>query len=136
MSAAILLLIVLALVALRQSIIVILLVATAYIHMVYGDGEILYLIDDLWTSINREVLLAIPMFVLAGSIMTRGSIAERLIDVMRALTQWLPGGSRWRPFCRVPCLLRCQVHPRLRCWRWAPSCIRHYWKRATTESLP
>ena len=92
MSAAILLLIVLALLALRQSIIVILLVATAYIHMVYGDGEILYLIDDLWTSINREVLLAIPMFVLAGSIMTRGSIAERLIDVMRALTQWLPGG--------------------------------------------
>ena len=68
MSAAILLLIVLALLALRQSIIVILLVATAYIHMVYGDGEILYLIDDLWTSINREVLLAIPMFVLAGSI--------------------------------------------------------------------
>lgn len=92
MSAAVLLLIVLALLALRQSIIVILLVATAYIHMVYGDGEILYLIDDLWTSINREVLLAIPMFVLAGSIMTRGSIAERLIDVMRALTQWLPGG--------------------------------------------
>ena len=92
MSGVILLLIVMALLVLRQSIIVILFVATAYVHMVYGDGVIEYLIDDLWTSINREVLLAIPMFVLAGSIMTRGSIAERLIAIMRALTQWLPGG--------------------------------------------
>ena len=92
MSGVILLMIVMALLVLRQSIIIILFVATAYVHMVYGDGVIEYLIDDLWTSINREVLLAIPMFVLAGSIMTRGSIAERLIAIMSALTQWLPGG--------------------------------------------
>ena len=92
MSGVILLLTVMALLVFRQSIIVILFVATAYVHMVYGDGVIEYLIDDLWTSINREVLLAIPMYVLAGSIMTHGSIAERLIAIMRALTQWLPGG--------------------------------------------
>jgi len=83
---------VLGLLALRQNIILILLVATSYVHLVFGDGDLTYLIDDLWTSINREVLLAIPMFVLAGSIMTRGSIAERLIAIMRALTRWLPGG--------------------------------------------
>ncbi|ANK79505.1 MAG: C4-dicarboxylate ABC transporter permease [Rhizobiales bacterium NRL2] len=83
---------VLLLLSLRQSVILILFAAAAYVHFVWGDGELTYLIEDLWTSVNREVLLAIPMFVLAGNIMTRGSIARRLIDIMRALTQWLPGG--------------------------------------------
>ena len=92
MSALILVAIVIALLALRQSVILILFVAAAYMHFFFGDGDVTYLIDDVWTAINRDVLLAIPMFVLAGNIMTRGSIAERLINIMRALTQWLPGG--------------------------------------------
>lgn len=92
MSAAILLLLVLLLLAFRQSIVLILFVAAGYVHLVYGDGELTYLIDDVWTAINRDVLLAIPMFVLAGNIMTRGSIAARLIAIMQSLTCWLPGG--------------------------------------------
>ena len=50
------------------------------------------MIDDIWTSVNREVLLAISMFIVAGNIMTRGSIAARLVAIMRSATQWLPGG--------------------------------------------
>ena len=92
MAALILVAVVLALLALRQNIILILIVAAGYAHLVWGDGDLTYLIDDIWTSVNRDVLLAIPMFVLAGNIMTRGSIAARLIGIMRALTQWLPGG--------------------------------------------
>ena len=83
---------VLLLLAFRQNIILILLTATAYIHLIWGDGRISYLVDDMWGSLNNEVLLAIPMFIAAGNVMTRGSIAERLIEVMRVLTQWLPGG--------------------------------------------
>ena len=92
MTAIILLILVLALLALRQNVILILLVAAGYAHLFFGDGDLTYLIDDIWTSVNRDVLLAIPMFILAGNIMTRGSIAERLIAIMRSLTQWLPGG--------------------------------------------
>jgi len=84
--------IVLLLLSLRQSVILILFASAAYVHFVWGAGELTYLVEDLWTSVDRGVLLAIPMFVLAGNIMTRGSIAERLINIMRALTQWLPGG--------------------------------------------
>lgn len=83
---------VLLLLAFRQNVILILLTATAYVHLVWGDGRISYLVDDMWGSLNNEVLLAIPMFIAAGNVMTRGSIAERLIEVMRVLTQWLPGG--------------------------------------------
>ena len=92
MTAVFLLFLVLALLALRQSVVLILIVAAAYVHWFWGDGDLTYLVDDIWSSINRNVLLAIPMFILAGNIMTRGSIAERLIAIIRALTQWLPGG--------------------------------------------
>ncbi|MCR9139919.1 MAG: TRAP transporter large permease [Alphaproteobacteria bacterium] len=92
MTALLLLALILALLVLRQSVILILLVTAGYVQLFYGDGDLTYLIDDIWTAVNRDVLLAVPMFILAGNIMTRGSIAERLIAIMRSLTQWLPGG--------------------------------------------
>lgn len=92
MAALLLIALVIVLLALRQNIIILLIAAASFAHMAWGDGDLTYLIDDIWTSVNRDVLLAIPMFILAGNIMTRGSIAERLIAIMRSLTNWLPGG--------------------------------------------
>ena len=77
---------------LRQSVILILLAGTAYVHLVWGDGVVVYLIKDIWTAMDNSVLLAIPMFIIAGALMSRGSIAERLIEIVRAATEWLPGG--------------------------------------------
>ena len=76
----------------RQPIVLVLIGLTAYVHFVWGDGQLTYLIDDMWTALSHEALLAIPMFILAGSLMARGSIAERLIGIMRAATTWMPGG--------------------------------------------
>lgn len=92
MAALILLALVLAALALRQNVIVILLGAAAYVHLVWGDGHLEYLAEDIWISLDNSLLLAIPMFLLAGSVMTRGSIAQRLIDLAVALTRPLPGG--------------------------------------------
>ncbi len=91
-ASVILLLIVVGLLILRQNIVIILAVAVAYMHMAWGDGDILYLVEDAWIAIDKEALLSIPMFILVGAVMTRGSIAERLIDIMVALTQRLRGG--------------------------------------------
>jgi len=63
-----------------------------YIQMVWGDGVPLYLFEDMWTAVDNSFLLSIPMFLLAGALMSRGGIAERLIAVVRAGTSWLPGG--------------------------------------------
>ena len=81
-----------ALLVFRQNIILILLTAAAYVHLVWGDGQVVYLLEDMWDAMDTEVLLAIPMFLIAGSIMTRGSIAERLINIVRSMTEWIPGG--------------------------------------------
>jgi len=78
--------------ALRQKIIVILLGSAAYVHLVWGDGHLEYLVEDIWISLDNALLLAIPMFLLAGNIMTRGSIARRLIDLAISVTRPMPGG--------------------------------------------
>ena len=87
-----LLILVMALLLLRQNVVVILLASAAYVHLVWGDGQLIYLIEDLWISLDNEVLLAIPMFLIAGNLMTRGSIASRLIEITRLATTMLPGG--------------------------------------------
>ncbi len=93
MSAAILLFVlVIGLLALRVNLVAVLLLLGAYVHIVWGEGEVVYIIEDMWIALDKEVLLSIPLFLLVGSIMGRGEIAKRLIDVMREVTGALPGG--------------------------------------------
>jgi C4-dicarboxylate transporter DctM subunit len=92
MAALGLLILVFVALALRQNIIVILLGTAAYVHLVWGDGYLEYLAEDIWISLDNALLLAIPMFLLAGNIMTRGSIARRLIDLAISVTRPIPGG--------------------------------------------
>jgi tripartite ATP-independent transporter DctM subunit len=44
------------------------------------------------TGLDSFALLAIPFFILAGSLMNRGGIARRLIDFAKTLVGALPGG--------------------------------------------
>ncbi|MEX2404417.1 MAG: TRAP transporter large permease subunit [Balneolales bacterium] len=46
----------------------------------------------LGTGLDSFTLLAIPFFILAGQIMNRGGIAERLINFAKSLVGMLPGG--------------------------------------------
>lgn len=47
--------------------------------------------QKIYAGIDSFPLLAIPFFVLAGTIMNKGGIASRLIDLARALTGRMPG---------------------------------------------
>jgi len=47
---------------------------------------------DMFEAVKKQELLAIPFFVLAGNIMTQGTIAKRLIGVAKALVGRTPGG--------------------------------------------
>ena len=47
---------------------------------------------DMYEAVKKEELLAIPFFVLAGNIMTQGTIADRLVALARAVMGKTPGG--------------------------------------------
>ena len=78
--------------ALRQNLIVVLGVATAYVYLVFGDGAVSNIVVDAWEAVNKEILLSIPLYILAGNIMSRGVMAARLIRMMRAVSGPIPGG--------------------------------------------
>jgi C4-dicarboxylate transporter DctM subunit len=62
--------------------------ATEYRH--FTDYNLI--IEKIFGLTDKNVLLAIPFFVVAGSVMTTGGIARRIIDFADALIGWLPGG--------------------------------------------
>jgi C4-dicarboxylate transporter DctM subunit len=83
---------ILGLLAVRQPLLVILLAAAACVHLFWGRGNLEDIIEDMWVGLDKEVILSIPLFILCGNVMTRGSIAQRLIRILSTATKSLPGG--------------------------------------------
>ncbi|WP_187968452.1 TRAP transporter large permease [Aquibium microcysteis] len=104
MTALALVALVVLLLVLRQNVIVILIVVAAVIHTFFvSRSSIEFLIQDIWFAVDRETLLAIPMFILAGAVMTRGTIAQRIIRIVVAITRPIRGGLA------LACILSCAV---------------------------
>ncbi|AUH32542.1 TRAP transporter large permease [Paracoccus tegillarcae] len=49
-------------------------------------------LDRMFQSYNSFILLAVPFFLLAANLMNSGKITDRLIELARVLTGWMPGG--------------------------------------------
>ena len=47
--------------------------------------------QNLMESLNSPGLLAVPYFIFAGELMSRGSVSKRLVDFVRSLVGGLPG---------------------------------------------
>ncbi|MBA3010461.1 MAG: TRAP transporter large permease subunit, partial [Proteobacteria bacterium] len=66
---------------------------TTMISLIFFSSTPLQIISQqLFNALDNFVLLAIPFFILAGAIMTRGGIARKLIAFVNALVGWFPGG--------------------------------------------
>lgn len=102
-GALIILALVVACLALRQPLLILLLAVAALVHLTWGQAQLDFIIEDMWISLDKKLILAIPMFVLCGGVMTKGSCAQRLIDVARALVGHLPGGLA------VACVVSCGI---------------------------
>lgn len=49
-------------------------------------------VPDIFISSFKPTLMAIPMFILAGSLLSKGSAANRIVDFAKSLVGHLPGG--------------------------------------------
>ena len=65
---------------------------SAYCFHFIAKEEIKNIVSDIFYAGDKEILLAIPLFVLAGNLMTQGSISKRLIRLAAALTAPIPSG--------------------------------------------
>ena len=57
-----------------------------------GGNMVQMLAQSTVTSMDSFSLMAIPFFMLVGSLMERGGIAKKLVDVAEMLTGSMPGG--------------------------------------------
>jgi C4-dicarboxylate transporter DctM subunit len=104
MTGALLLLgLVILLLVLRQPLLVTLLAVAAFVQIVWGRGQLDYIIEDMWVGLDKEVILSIPLFILCGNVMTKGSTAKRLVRILASITRPLPGGMA------VACILSCAI---------------------------
>ncbi len=57
-----------------------------------GRYPLTIVIQQIFQGVDSFVLLAVPLFVLAGSLMETGGIAVRLVRLAQALVGWMRGG--------------------------------------------
>ena len=60
--------------------------------MLFGDQSLLSLAQRFFHAMEVYPLLAAPFFILAGTFLTTGGVARRLIAFAVALTSWVRGG--------------------------------------------
>lgn len=92
MSALALIGIVFLLLWLRQYLVIVLAAVAGFLYLTMGDGHLTNLILDGWDELQKDVLIAIPLYMLAGQLMAEGAMARRLVRVMRALSAPIPAG--------------------------------------------
>jgi C4-dicarboxylate transporter, DctM subunit len=68
------------------------LMLSSTITMLSVGMDLLTLPITLFTGTTSFVILAVPLFILMGELMSATSIAERLVDFARALVGWMRGG--------------------------------------------
>ena len=62
------------------------------VGMIVTDAPMLVLVQKLWTSIDSFAIVAVPLFILAGALMSYGGISRRLVDFAQALVGHMTSG--------------------------------------------
>jgi C4-dicarboxylate transporter DctM subunit len=66
--------------------------AAAILGLVLGGYSLEMLASSLIGASQNWILLAIPSFIFAGTVMERCGMSNALVDLARALVGWLRGG--------------------------------------------
>jgi C4-dicarboxylate transporter, DctM subunit len=68
-----------------------------------GNANMLISVKEMFNSINKFPLAAIPFFILAGNIMETGGISRRLVEFAKSLVGGVQGGLP------MTCVLTCMI---------------------------
>ena len=87
-----LLLIFLGLMALGVPIAISLGAASVIVLITMGNMPLTMVVQLMYTSMNSFVMVAVPLFILAGSLMDEGGIADKIYDLAESCVGWIYGG--------------------------------------------
>jgi tripartite ATP-independent transporter DctM subunit len=66
--------------------------ASAVVGCLWLDYPLMVIGQKMVSGIDSFLLIAIPLFVLAGNLMNAGKITEKIFSFARELVGWIPGG--------------------------------------------
>ncbi|WP_456479155.1 TRAP transporter large permease [Nautilia sp.] len=68
--------------------------ASTFITSYFFEGQesLIDLASAVFSKLDKYALMAIPMFILAGNLLSKGSSAKRIVDFARTFVGHLPGG--------------------------------------------
>ncbi|MEO6321482.1 MAG: TRAP transporter large permease [Polaromonas sp.] len=75
----------------------------AILGIYLSDASMLISVKEMYNSINKFPLAAIPFFILAGNIMETGGISRRLVEFAKSLVGGVQGGLP------MTCVLTCMI---------------------------
>ena len=76
---------------------------SAILGIYLSDASMLISVKEMYNSINKFPLAAIPFFILAGNIMETGGISRRLVEFAKSLVGGVQGGLP------MTCVLTCMI---------------------------
>lgn len=66
---------------------------TAYVSDALTMGVLPSMVGNItWNTMNEFLLVAIPLFILLGELLTRSGVADRMYRALAVWMNWLPGG--------------------------------------------
>ena len=66
--------------------------STVLTMLLFTDLDVATIPQLIFDGINKFALMAIPMFILAGNLLSKGGSARRIIDFAKSMVGHLPGG--------------------------------------------
>ncbi|MFG6147474.1 TRAP transporter large permease [Halobacillus sp. B23F22_1] len=60
--------------------------------VLFTEVPVSIIIQSMYSSMNSFIMVAVPLFILAGIIMDEGGIAERIFDFAKSVVGWITGG--------------------------------------------
>ena len=76
---------------------------SAVVGIQIGNANMLISVKEMFNSINKFPLAAIPFFILAGNIMETGGISRRLVEFAKSIVGGVQGGLP------MTCVLTCMI---------------------------
>jgi C4-dicarboxylate transporter, DctM subunit len=76
---------------------------SAIVGMQIGNANMLISVKEMFNSMNKFPLAAIPFFILAGNIMETGGISRRLVEFAKSIVGGVQGGLP------MTCVLTCMI---------------------------
>ncbi|WP_085522685.1 TRAP transporter large permease [Tuberibacillus sp. Marseille-P3662] len=67
-------------------------IASVFTIVLFTDVPISLIIQSMYSSMNSFIMVAVPLFILAGMLMDEGGIAERIFDFAKNVVGWITGG--------------------------------------------